>query len=718
MKKLFIAAMALASVVACSKDEVVNQQQSVAISFEQVFVDNATRAAEDPSTTTKSIDAFDVWGFINQPSGVVLNDEDVTKSGNKWIYKNLQYWTPDDEFYFGALAPMNSDNWDLEFDPQNTTEKGIGTVSFTNIDGSEDLLYAFAHVSTLGMQVGTKMDPVKLNFDHLLSKVKFTFKNGMSNDNARVLVTDVKMSAPASGVIALGGDYTWKLDQENLTLQFGDVVKLDRGKQDEASKERLTIPASADYTYTIEFDVELFYGDVSAYKVHKTSTVEGIALEMGKAYNFTATIDADNLKLTPIEFDVKSVKEWDTTPAKDYVIDVISNSIKVNNATGMLAIAEGINNGSFDSNSNIVLNDDIDLAALQNRAVTSNWIPMGTEEFPFCGTIDGQGHKIINLAMTDANAGFVGYAGNGAVIKNISFENVNIESTKYGAAVVNYAEKNVTIENVNVNGSVKAASYAAGFVFDGSVNIKNCVNSATISSGRAAGIAAWLDNSVMENVVNNGKITGEISAAGISNRFGGTIKNARNYGVINGTGTEASAGIVGTQLSVSTYEYCYNYGDVTTTADNANSSASGILGHTPSKTATFNYCANFGKITAEKSYAAGIGYSLYGNIKANYCYNLGGVTGADGAGAIAPKAQYGANDTAAYCLNAGPVNSSNGKVYQGSNKNTNSYYYKYGELYNVTNNEKVDADAALQVLNGGTDNGFFIVKDGSITVNK
>ena len=91
MKKLFIAAMALASVVACSKDEVVNQQQSVAISFEQVFVDNATRAAEDPSTTTKSIDAFDVWGFINQPSGVVLNDEDVTKSGNKWIYKKYIY---------------------------------------------------------------------------------------------------------------------------------------------------------------------------------------------------------------------------------------------------------------------------------------------------------------------------------------------------------------------------------------------------------------------------------------------------------------------------------------------------------------------------------------------------------------------------------------------------------------------------------------------------
>ncbi|MBR4844763.1 MAG: hypothetical protein IKV06_07625, partial [Alistipes sp.] len=217
------------------------------------------------------------------------------------------------------------------------------------------------------------------------------------------------------------------------------------------------------------------------------------------------------------------------------------------------------------------------------------------------------------------------------------------------------------------------------------------------------------------NVVNYGNITGSLSAAGITNRVAGTVKNAVNYGTIVGNGTEASSGIAGTSTAVAKFEYCYNYGDVTTTKDNANSSAAGILGQTPSKAATFNYCANFGAITAEQSYAAGIGYSLYGNVTANYCYNAGAVNGADGAGAIAPKAQYGANDTANCCLNAGEITSAK-KVYQGSNKNTNSYYYNNGKLLNVADNAVVTVDAALAVLNGGADAQFFVEENGVIVV--
>ena len=129
-----------------------------------------------------------------------------------------------------------------------------------------------------------------------------------------------------------------------------------------------------------------------------------------------------------------------------------------------------------------------------------------------------------------------------------------------------------------------------------------------------------------------------------------------------------------------------------------------------------NYCANYGNITAQQSYAAGIAYSLYGNITASYCYNAGAISGADGAGAIAPKAQYGANDAAKYCLNAGSVTSANGKVYQGSNKNTSCYYYSNGELLNVSNNTVVAEADALAVLNGGADTDFFGTENGQIIV--
>ena len=351
------------------------------------------------------------------------------------------------------------------------------------------------------------------------------------------------------------------------------------------------------------------------------------------------------------------------------------------------------------------------------------WTPVGNAENPWYGVFDGKNHTISNLTINNSDyTAFIAYTAEGTTIKNLTFDNVAINSSKYGAALVCVAEKNTTIENVTVFGTVNATSYAAGIVLmnnddDDNVIIKKCVNNATVASKCAGGIAAWVTGgSTIEEVVNYGNITGEINAGGITNRIQGSIKNAKNYGNIVGQGTAVpSSGIAGVQTGVSTYEYCYNYGSVKTTADNPNASAAGILGHT-STNATLNYCANYGNITAEQSYAAGIAYSLYGSINASYCYNNGNVNGADGAGAIAPKAQYGAGDKANYCLNAGAVTSANGTVYQGSNNNTSCFYYNNDVLFDVKTNTEATTENALAILNGGTNNNFFSVEEGKITV--
>ena len=322
MKKLFVSALAIASLVACSKDELVDQPTPAAISFEQAFVENATRVAEaaDPSTTTASIDAFDVWGFMDKTSGIVFENQDVTKSGTDWVYNPLQYWMPDHTYYFGALAPMNSANWAL--DATNANENGVGVVSFTNVDGSEDLLYAAATASTAGMVIGKDiMDPVKLTFNHLLSKVKFSFTNGFTSDNTHIVVKNVQMVAPKSASIDLAQADWWSTNkwtgyEGETTLAFGDVNEfggdmLEMGEKQEAAAERLTIPTDA-HEYAISFDVELYLGDVLALKSTKETTVT-VALEIGKAYNFCTVLDASNIAdsaLQPIEFEVIEVKDW------------------------------------------------------------------------------------------------------------------------------------------------------------------------------------------------------------------------------------------------------------------------------------------------------------------------------------------------------------------------------------------------------------------------
>ena len=175
MKKLFVVALAAMAMVSCVNEDVVSVKGGDAIAFDNAFIDNSTRAAADPSTTTASIDAFDVWAFMDSVDGTVFEGENVTKSGVDWTYVNTQYWLPNHTYYFAALAPMDSANATVTPSTDVVASKlGLGKVVFTNVDGSEDLIYAKNSVTTAA-DINVQPEAVKHQFQHLLSKVKFTF---------------------------------------------------------------------------------------------------------------------------------------------------------------------------------------------------------------------------------------------------------------------------------------------------------------------------------------------------------------------------------------------------------------------------------------------------------------------------------------------------------------------------------------------------------------
>ena len=325
MKKLFVSVLAIAALVACNNEQTLVQKGNAPMEFGASFVENATRAI-DPSTTTGSLTGFDVWAFMDQPSGQVFVDEDVTKSGDAWSYQNAQYWTPGHVYYFAALAPMNSTNWDL--DTANADVTGAGKISFTNVDGTEDLLYAATSVSTMDLAVGAVPAdaPVKFQFNHMLSKVKFSFTNGFDNNNAFITVSNIRMEVPAQGTIDVAqADWwstnKWELGEGTTILDFGDMEteKVAYNGNTESQYERLTIPAGANQKYTVTFDVALFMGTVEAYNATLTTVIEGAELKIGKAYNFKAELNAENIvpgegendTLKKIEFAVEEVKTWE-----------------------------------------------------------------------------------------------------------------------------------------------------------------------------------------------------------------------------------------------------------------------------------------------------------------------------------------------------------------------------------------------------------------------
>ena len=439
------------------------------------------------------------------------------------------------------------------------------------------------------------------------------------------------------------------------------------------------------------------------------TTIIGNMLTM--ATQIDVTIDDNFANANNLTDQPYYVQVWDGKSVSEPSLDATTQTYTITKPSEFAWLATADANTL--AGKNIVLAEDIDLN-------NEYWTPIGTSDNLFSGTLDGNGKTIYNLATGGDNAALIAYADQGATIKNLTLENVTIDSTKYAAGVVCNGETGVTIDNVTVSGTINATSYAAGICHNADgVTITNCQNDATVTANRAAGIASWLTgaNTVVDNVVNNGDITGNWGAAGIVNRLEGQISNAANNGNISSTSAEPASGVVCILLGACNFEYCYNYGDVTSHNDNPNASAAGILGQTPGASATLAYCANYGTITAEQCYAAGIAYSLYGTINASYCYNKGAISGADGAGGIAPKAQYGSGDKANYCLNAGVITSSHGTAYQASNNNVSCFYYNgAGELLNVSDNSLANTNDALNVLDGGTDANFFELDNGTITV--
>ena len=320
MKKAFVAILSLAALVACSQDSVVKTSDSTAISFDNMFVENKTRAAADPSTTTANIDEFAVWGFRGDAQELVFNNERVYKADGAWTYDHLQYWMEGKDYFFGAVSPVNHEN--VTVDTQAMSKDGLGTISFTNTDGSVDLIYAekVVYASEINPSAPEK---VKLQFAHLLSRVKFSFKYNFPNELTTVAVKNIKINnSPANGSIDVTearADWSWNIPQNGATMlvDFGHVENGNEfAAMDtyyESDKYRLIIPTDETRNHDITFDVVVYNNHVEAETYSISTTLKDKAFVQGKSYNIVTEITPDNIVdggLKPIEFEVIEVEEW------------------------------------------------------------------------------------------------------------------------------------------------------------------------------------------------------------------------------------------------------------------------------------------------------------------------------------------------------------------------------------------------------------------------
>ena len=306
MKKLFImglAAMGLA-LTACNSDETVEMAKGNAIGF-KTFVNNSTRAAND--VTTDGLEAFKVWGLMSKDgqTGTPFVAKDVTKENGTWSYAPPVYWEKGYAYSFVALAPNDAYTFTAP-----TAINNWGSLTFENGNGETDLIYAAAKKETV--EGNGCPAPVDLTFNHMLSRVRFQFENGMA-DGSKLTVTDVKINdAYTSGTATLAEQLTglsWTTGQTTGALEFGGAAEMEKDAK-EVTAHKYMIPATKAYNLTFTV-TRVHHGVTDVY--NHTVTLPETTMTQGLSYQFVAKFTAENINpdevLCPIQF-TATVAKW------------------------------------------------------------------------------------------------------------------------------------------------------------------------------------------------------------------------------------------------------------------------------------------------------------------------------------------------------------------------------------------------------------------------
>lgn len=315
MKKLFImglAAMGLA-LTACNSDETVEMAKGNAIGF-KTFVNNSTRVATD--TTTDGLKSFKVWGLMNDgtKTGTPFVATEVTKKDGTWSYTPPVYWEKGYAYSFVALAPNDAYTFTAP-----TVINTWGSLTFENGKGEKDLIYATAKQSTV--EGNTCPKAVDLTFNHMLSRVRFQFTNGM-DDGSVLTVSNVKITdACTSGTATLAeqlANLSWTPAQGTGALEFGDAAAMEQQNAKAETAHKYMIPA--DKAYKLTFTVTREHHGVTDTYDH-TVTLPQTEMKQGLSYQFVATLTAKNInpgqELCPITF-TATVAKWEDFTDKSF----------------------------------------------------------------------------------------------------------------------------------------------------------------------------------------------------------------------------------------------------------------------------------------------------------------------------------------------------------------------------------------------------------------
>ncbi len=299
----------------------------------------------------------------------------------------------------------------------------------------------------------------------------------------------------------------------------------------------------------------------------------------------------------------------------DYDAENRVTAYRITSAEGLMKVAQlsntdsdgnGISDGDRFHGVTLYLTRDLDMSG-------KDWTPIGFNagNMNFGGTIDGQGHAVYNLVCSRHNTngstfavGLIGF-GRGCTVRNLIIgagSSFTYTHTHNGGRVGAFI------------GSVSNGQTAANF----EVLVDNCYNLATVNGGIAQDVGGFIG-----------------FAEGGTDKPLLSVQYCTNAGEIKSSGVQATGGMVGRAICVTSLKYCRNTAPITDTNRNT---TGGIVGRLQPTTvvSTVEGCVNDGDITGYNARTGGIiGNIEHVNVLIQNNANYGTVVIAEGGSGVA-----------------------------------------------------------------------------------
>lgn len=270
-----------------------------------------------------------------------------------------------------------------------------------------------------------------------------------------------------------------------------------------------------------------------------TSVAKDLKVELQKEYQVTVnTKDGNSLTKTIL-------LEADGTQEHPYIIRTKEELQAVNE----------------DLSAYYILGDNIDLTDF-------TFTPIGTQEEPFTGNIDGTGYTISNLSIDQQENDNIGlFSCNNGTISNITLENITVKGKSNVGGLVGYNTGTVT--NCMVSGSVIGlGDNVGGLIGQTNTGISGNTSKAAVNGKEnTGGLVGCVYSNIAKTIILSenaaeGNVVGEAQTGGlignayitIVGRDTGTyaIYVQKSYATGNVEGTSNVGGLVGYQYRIHT----------------------------------------------------------------------------------------------------------------------------------------------------------------------